>query len=173
MYGMPFLSNGIRRAGLTRYSLVTMRFNSFIAAAAAVAQGVAGLGINCHGDVLCGIAYISGGRLSHLADVFDKLDDNRKYDNGDDVACIELDSLNLNGKFTSTLCAYIQNSEGDVTGATLKSVFEELQQFGCAICGSVPLHYAKGDNDINHGELTINLVEELPENCKVNEPCSA
>lgn len=149
-----------------------MRFTSFIAVAAAAAQSVAGLGINCHGDMLCGIAYISGGRLEHLTDVFNKLDDKRTYDNGEDVACIEIDSLNFSGSFKSTLCAYIQNSKGNVSGATLKGVFKELQDHGCAICGSVPLLYAKGDDDINHGELTINLVDGLPDNCKANEPCS-
>ncbi|KAL7928370.1 killer toxin [Trichoderma chlorosporum] len=150
-----------------------MRFNSFLVVAAAAAQSVAGLGINCHGDVLCGIAYISGGRLSNLASLFSQLDDNRKYDNGDDIGCIEIDSLNFNGPFKSTLCAYIQNSDGDVSGATIKGVFQELQEFGCAICGSVPLLYAQGDDDVNHGELTIDLVHSLPDNCKLNEPCTA
>ncbi|KAL7951988.1 killer toxin [Trichoderma barbatum] len=150
-----------------------MRFNSFIAMAVAAAQSVAGLGINCHGDSLCGVAYISGGRLSNLGNAINKLDDGRKYDNGDDVACIEIDSLNFKGPFKSTLCAFIQNANGDVSGATIKSVFKEIQEYGCAICGSVPLLYAKGDDDVNHGELTIDLVDDLPENCKPNEPCSA
>ncbi|KAL7792569.1 killer toxin [Trichoderma ceciliae] len=150
-----------------------MRFNSFIALAVAAAQSAAGLGINCHGDTLCGIAYMSGGRLSQFGDIFENIMDKRNYDNGDDVGCIEVDSVNFSGSFKSTFCAYIQNSQDSVTGAALKSLYKELVDYGCAICGSVPLLYGKGDDDINHGELTINMVDSLPDGCKINVPCSS
>ncbi|EHK24016.1 uncharacterized protein TRIVIDRAFT_58093 [Trichoderma virens Gv29-8] len=150
-----------------------MRSSSFIAVAAAAAQGVAGLGINCHGDVYCGTVYLNGGTLSDFENIFNKLDDKRKYQNGEDVGCVQHLVGHLTGNFMATICAYIQNAKDDTTGATLKSVYKELQQYGCAVCGSVPLLYAKGDDDVNHGELTINIVDDLPENCKINEPCSA
>jgi hypothetical protein len=148
-----------------------MRFNGFIALAAAASQSAA-LGINCHGDTLCGIAYMSGGRLSQFQTIFDNIFDKRIYDNGDDVGCIEVDSVNFSGTLKSTFCAYIQNSGDSVSGATLKNLYTELAEYGCAICGSIPLLYAKGDNDSNHGELSFNMVDSLPDNCELNKPCS-
>ncbi|KAM0254392.1 hypothetical protein ACHAQJ_006861 [Trichoderma viride] len=148
-----------------------MHFNSFITLAVAAAQSTSALGINCHGE--CGIAILSGARLSLFQSIFDNLFDKRIYDNGDDVGCIEVDSVNFIGSSKETFCAYIQNSADSVSGATLKSLYTELVEYGCALCGSVPLLYAKGDDDVNHGELSINLVESLPDNCELNKPCSA
>ncbi|KAL6871756.1 killer toxin [Trichoderma longibrachiatum] len=150
-----------------------MRFASFIAVAIAAANSAVGLGINCHGDTKCGIAYLSGGRLSQLGTVIKKIDDTRKYENGDDIACVEIDSVNFKGPFKSTLCAWIENYDDTVTGAEIKAAFQELLDHGCAICGAVPLLYAKGVDDINKGELNVDLVDSLPEGCKANEPCSA
>ncbi|RFU78259.1 hypothetical protein TARUN_3974 [Trichoderma arundinaceum] len=149
-----------------------MHFNSLIALAVAAAQSAAGLGMNCHGDTLCGIAYMSGGRLTQFETIFDNIMDKRIYDNGDDIGCIEVDTVNFQGTTKRAFCAYIQNTEDSVTGATLKSLYKEIVDYGCAICGSVPLHYAKGDDDINHGELTFNMVDSLPDGCKPNVPCS-
>ncbi|KAK1238420.1 hypothetical protein MKX07_006566 [Trichoderma sp. CBMAI-0711] len=176
-----------------------MRLASFVAVAIAAAQSAVGLGINCHGDTRCGmstyhdnlatprfpflhpptnivpgIAYLSGGRLSHLGTVIKKIDDTRKYENGEDIACIEIDSLNFKGPFKSTLCAWIENYDDDtVTGAAIKAAFQELLDHGCGICGAVPLLYAKGVDDVNKGELNVDLVDSLPDGCKANEPCSA
>ncbi|KAH6605554.1 hypothetical protein Trco_004707 [Trichoderma cornu-damae] len=149
-----------------------MRLNSFVSLAFAAAQSAVGLGINCHGDSLCGIVYMSGGSLSQFQSIFDNLIDKKLYENGDDVGCIEAEYANFRGRYNSTLCAYIQNAQGTVAGATLKSLYRELVEYGCAMCGSVPLFYAKGDDDVNHGELTIDMVDSLPEGCKVGAPCS-
>lgn len=150
-----------------------MRFHSFIALAAATAHSAAGLGINCHGDSLCGISYLSGGRLTQFQTIFDNIFEKRIYDNGDDVGCIEVHSVNFKGAFKGTYCAYVQNLDGSVSGATLKSLYTELVNYGCGICGSIPIHYDKGDDDVNHGELSFNMVDSLPDNCELDKPCSA
>lgn len=150
-----------------------MRFNSFIAVAAATAQSAAGLGINCLGDTLCGISYMSGGRLTQFQTIFDNIFEKRIYDNGDDIGCIEVHSINFKGSFKGTYCAYVQNLDGSVNGATLKTLYTELVNYGCGICGSIPIHYSKGDNDSNHGELSFNMVDSLPDNCELGKPCAA
>lgn len=148
-----------------------MRFNNFIALAAATAQSAAGLGINCNGDTLCGISYMTGGRLTQFQSIFDNIFEKRIYDNGDDIGCTEMTHLNFKGAFKGVYCAYIQNLDGSVDGATLKSLYTELVNYGCGICGSIPIHYAKGDDDVNHGELSFNMVDSLPENCELDKPC--
>lgn len=168
----PFYWDKKRRLMPCKVALVPMRFNSFAAVAAVAAQTVAGLGINCHGDTLCGIAYLNNGHLKQFQSIFDNLMDKRIYENGDDIGCIEVDSGNFKEKFKSTFCAYIQSTDTETTGATLKSLYKELVDYGCVMCGSIPLFYAKGDNDVNHGELTFNMVDSLPDNCKVNVPCA-
>lgn len=150
-----------------------MRFTSFIALAAATAQSAAGLGINCEGDTLCGISYMSGGRLTQFQSIFDNVFDKRIYDNSESIGCTEFSHVNFKGSFKGVYCAYVQNLDGSVSGATLKSLYTELVNFGCGICGSIPINYANGDDDVNHGELSFNMVDDLPDNCELDQPCKA
>lgn len=102
------------------------------------------------GSANCDTAPDNGLSLSTLVDLVKGVDDNRWYDNGEQIACEWEDFL------SGALCVFWQKSNGN-TGAESKQYIQALADHGCGRCGSIPYGYP-GSNDINNGELTVNWV---------------
>jgi len=122
-----------------------MRFTSTVAFVNII--GLALAGINCEGNANCpGVV----GSLSEIKSFANGADDNRFYQNGEHIACVE--SLAGTG-----LCAFLQNT-GGVPGSSIKTLLQDLLDHGCKKCGSVPVFFPSDNNDGDHGILTVNEV---------------
>ncbi|KAJ5394693.1 hypothetical protein N7509_000246 [Penicillium cosmopolitanum] len=114
----------------------------------ALALSVSALGINCQGSSQCG--NVDGRSTDILASV-QKIDPNRTYFNGQRIACWKAGA-------GDGLCAFLQGT-GGIQGSLIPELVQDLVNHGCTRCGSVPVFFNSGDNNINdHGELTINYV---------------
>ncbi|KAL4886885.1 killer toxin [Aspergillus karnatakaensis] len=105
------------------------------------------LGINCRGSSNC--AQPDAPALINLVALIDNIDPNRWYDNGQQIAC--QNEAFLQG----AVCAFLQNS-GGAPGSSIITLARDLRDHGCAVCGSVPLFFPQGDNNVDDGELTVN-----------------
>ncbi|WQF87897.1 Putative killer toxin Kp4/SMK, killer toxin, Kp4 [Colletotrichum destructivum] len=126
-----------------------MQFSSFFAIVLAAASPATALGINCRGSVRCGgngqPGNIRGDEAASLAKWINGIDENRWYNNGQQIAC------------TSTnICAFLQNT-GGAPGRNIKGLAHFIPEHSCKVCGSVPYFYP-GINDVSQGELTFNWV---------------
>ncbi|KAJ2976952.1 hypothetical protein NQ176_g4648 [Zarea fungicola] len=125
-----------------------MQFTTlFLALAAAVS--VQATGINCEGNNLC------DNPTFHLKDIVSAINSNidtsRTYQNGEHIAC----QRNTAG---SGICLFLQGT-GGITGDLIKTLAQDIVNHGCKRCGSVPVFFDSGDNNISdHGELTANFV---------------
>lgn len=102
------------------------------------------LGINCRGGSFCGVGI--GEIAWRLVDHINGIDDNRWYNDGQQIACV------------AHYCAFLQNTQG-TWGREIKALAHYIPEHGCRVCGSVPYFFARGDNDVSHGDLTFNNVE--------------
>lgn len=115
---------------------------------AALAAGAMAQGINCNGSSQCGN---TGGRTTDILNSVQGIDTGRTYQNGEHIACWE-------SSLGTGICAFLQ-STGGITGDLIKELVQDIVNHGCTVCGSVPVFFNSGDNNINdHGELTINYV---------------
>lgn len=130
-----------------------MRFTlTFITTTVITASIAAGQGINCNGSSQCGI---TGGRSADILAAVQNIDTGRTYQNGEKIACTD--------KLGVGICAFLQGT-GGITGDLIKTLVQDLVNHGCKVCGSVPVFFNSGDNNINdHGELTINWVASTDE----------
>jgi hypothetical protein len=104
------------------------------------------LGINCFGSFQCGP--ILDPVMSDIANVIvNQIDRNRFYNNGEHIACAGI------------FCAFLQNS-GGAPGSSIVPLIQDLRNHGCKVCGSVPLFFPQGDNNVRDGELTVNAAED-------------
>ena len=127
----------------------------FLATIALTTQALA-KGINCEGSGACGD---SGARLGNLKTLVDPIDPNRVYQNGEHIAC--------DGH---QVCCFLQGT-GGIRGADIPGLVGALLDHGCGICGSVPVFFFAGDNDIStHGQLTCNFVSSL-DGCRPYSLC--
>lgn len=101
------------------------------------------LGINCRGSEEC--SWANSGVARSLVDHIDGIDNNRWYNNGQQIAC------------TASICAFLQNT-GGTWGREIRELAHYIPDHGCKVCGSVPYFFPRGDNDVSHGELTFNFV---------------
>ncbi|GJN81465.1 hypothetical protein PLIIFM63780_004999 [Purpureocillium lilacinum] len=122
-------------------ALAESALNATIAASSAAA-----LGINCRGSGYCD--YFTDYTSRELWKVIEnRIDPNRWYNDGQQVACAGYEQLTAAGKawWLSTGLWY----SGELAGYI---VLHE-----CDVCGSVPTDYPAG-NDVSKGELTFNFV---------------
>ncbi|OAQ86179.1 kp4 domain-containing protein [Purpureocillium lilacinum] len=139
-------------------TLAEEALNATIAASSAAA-----LGINCRGSGYCD--YFTDYTSRELWKVIEnRIDPNRWYNDGQQVACAGYEQLTAAGKawwlstglWYSGVCAFLQN-----TGGWQGKKFQELAGYivlhECDVCGSVPTDYPAG-NDVSKGELTFNFV---------------
>ncbi|KFY76903.1 hypothetical protein V499_03594 [Pseudogymnoascus sp. VKM F-103] len=113
---------------------------------AAIELDSRGLGINCRGSTLCSGA----GSLKDIADNVAKISQDRWYNAGELIACVQ--DLAGSGK-----CAFLQGNTGGLPGSDILPLIHYLQQHGCGGCGSVPIYFGQGDNNPDtHGILTVN-----------------
>lgn len=116
-----------------------------------MAIGTSALGINCRGSAECGN---TGGRATDILNYVQKIDNNRWYQNGEHIACWK-------SQLGTGLCAFLQGT-GGIPGSLIKELVQDVVNHNCHVCGSVPVFFNSGDNDINtHGELTINYVAKV------------
>ncbi|KFX92759.1 hypothetical protein O988_07137 [Pseudogymnoascus sp. VKM F-3808] len=125
-----------------------MQIKNVLLSVAVLATSVAAEGINCHGSANCDTAPDNGLSLSTLVDIVQGIDDNRWYNDGEQIACEWADF------FSGALCVFWQGSNGN-TGAETKNYIRALADHGCGRCGSVPYGYPN-TNDISNGMLTVN-----------------
>ncbi|EGU86399.1 hypothetical protein FOXB_03083 [Fusarium oxysporum f. sp. conglutinans Fo5176] len=116
--------------------------------ALASAAGLVSAGINCNGAAGCPSV---AGNLDQLINLANGIDDNRWYNSGQKIVCIQTNLGNTG------LCAFQQNT-GGAPGHSIKSLLRSLRDHGCKKCGSVPLFYPSDNNDSSHGILTVNVV---------------
>ncbi|KAJ2978107.1 hypothetical protein NQ176_g4002 [Zarea fungicola] len=113
----------------------------------ATTLGSVSAGINCNGSGNCpGIV----GDVDGIINLASEIDDNRVYQNHENIVCIQ--SALGNG-----LCAFLQNT-GGIRGDTIKSLVAQLKGHGCKKCGSIPVFFPSDNSESAHGILTINAV---------------
>lgn len=140
-----------RPESILTMSVHRMHFTLKTLAAAMAATQVSALGINCRGSGTCGIA---GGKSTDLNDAIQGgIDVHRTFYNGEHIACLE--NLAKGG-----ICAFLQGTDG-IDGGRIKWLSQDIVNHGCSKCGSVPVFFNEGDNDVNtHGQLTFNYVSD-------------
>ncbi|ORX79203.1 killer toxin [Basidiobolus meristosporus CBS 931.73] len=104
------------------------------------------LGINCRGSSECAT---TGNSLNQLVAKVCSLPGGNIYGPGVRIA--------TNCHILGGIAAFTQKTGSSISASKACSLLHELQNHGCNVCGSVPLGYP-GDNDVNHGELTVNYV---------------
>ena len=112
---------------------------------------VDGLGINCRGSSNCG-GQGAVRVVRRLTRSINDIDPSRWYRNGEQIACMGVDSDNG----IRFYCAFLQNT-GGAPGSKILELAHYIQDHGCKICGSVPYFYP-AENDVSRGELTYNSV---------------
>lgn len=113
-----------------------------VAAFATCLAATNGLGINCKGSLQCD--FIGAGHAKELVNAINGIDPNRRYANGELIACAGI------------LCAFLQNT-GGAFGFNIKGLAPRITEHNCGNCGSVPFFFPS-DNDVSHGQLTFNVV---------------
>ncbi|OCL14191.1 killer toxin [Glonium stellatum] len=125
------------------------KISHLLALAVFSATTIAAEGINCHGSANCDTAP-DAPQLIDLVALIDHIDDNRFYNNGEQIACQN------EAFFKGAVCAFTQKS-GGAPGSSIKTLAQELRDHGCSVCGSIPLFFPQ-DNNVDDGELTVNWV---------------
>ncbi|KAI9775167.1 MAG: hypothetical protein M1839_001418 [Geoglossum umbratile] len=152
----------------TTHDSSNMRFFLTAALAAATAiSSVAALGINCQGSGWCPSARANV--AMDLNDLIQGIDSNRWYKNGEWIACAqsEGDFGADTAKGDVGFCAFLQNT-GGTWGSIIKQLAPEIPKHGCRVCGSVPYYFLQGNNNVDDGELTFNMVK-MPKGTKCTE----
>lgn len=115
------------------------------------AVGTQALGINCRGSPMCN-SFINTSINSYEADTLTQwiggIDENRWYNDGEQIACYE----------PSHICAFLQKTKG-AWGWNIKGLAHLITDHGCKVCGSVPYFYPS-DNNVDDGMLTYNYVTQ-------------
>ncbi|KAH9838844.1 killer toxin [Teratosphaeria destructans] len=127
-------------------------------------------GLNCQGSSACGSFSTDHGAVFDAIDIIsgyiESLDDGLARSEVDGhIACWDVSSNVLNGG----VCAFIQKTSDEFTGAQIKALMAELSNHCGGNCGSIPTGYLDGDNNVYNGELTVNYVSK-PKGC--NGICS-
>ncbi|KAJ2981163.1 hypothetical protein NQ176_g2201 [Zarea fungicola] len=138
--------------------------SSFLAVMAYASVAIAGLepeGVNCNGSSNCQFISIKidpkfgdapNNQIPALKALIDTIDDNRLYNNGENIACLKGTVL----LFPGAICTFLQKTSGGVLGRDIKTLMAALGN-SCGACGSVATGFP-GDLDVNHGMLTVNEV---------------
>jgi hypothetical protein len=127
---------------------------------ALAASCVTALGINCRGSVICdSFTNTNNPDLSAAESLRREINayvsDSRWYQNGQKIVCIDGGPEVLR----HSICAFLQGT-GGYPGNEIKVLAQRIVEHGCNTCGSVPLFFDQGDNDVNsHGELTFDYVD--------------
>jgi hypothetical protein len=116
------------------------------------------LGINCRGSVDC--EGIPSPSVAHsLATFINGIDQERWYQNGEQIACdarvVQSQDV-IRGPTTLYFCPFLQNT-GGAWGSDILRLANYIPDHGCKVCGSVPYFYPS-DNNVEHGELIFNHV---------------
>lgn len=126
---------------------------STLAAFLLTLMGVEALGINCRGSAECQAEFFDD--AAHLTNLINGIDPARWYNDGEQIVCV------------ANMCAFLQNTQNGASGATVQSLAHFIPEHGCHACGSVPLYFASGDNDVADGELTYNFARNpCPESAR-------
>ena len=140
-----------------------MRYALSILALTSLASScVTALGINCQGSSNC-VYFRPNNPGPNVAEslrqrIVAQVSDNTWYPNGQHLACV--DGQVRADPFTSygSVCAFLQGT-GGLPGNEIKTLAQRIVEHGCKTCGSVPVYFDKGDNDVkSHGQLTFNFV---------------
>jgi hypothetical protein len=95
----------------------------------------------------------------NLADFINGIDQERWYQNREQIACDEVDQTTGDDTYSSNtklFCAFLQDT-GGAWGSDILRLAHYIPGHGCKVCGSVPYFYPS-DNNVEHGELTFNHV---------------
>lgn len=118
--------------------------SSTLAAFLVLLIGTSALGINCRGSGEC-LAVPDEDNAMQITNHLNNIDPKRWYKDGEQIVCL------------ANMCAYLQNTNGGASGATIQSVAHFIPEHGCKMCGSVPLGFASGHNNVADGQLTFNF----------------
>ncbi|WYZ37982.1 hypothetical protein EsH8_II_001488 [Colletotrichum jinshuiense] len=132
-----------------------MQFSVAALSLLAVASTAAAKGINCEGSGNCNRSIntgVNGNEANQLKSLIDRIDDNRWYNNGQKIACV------------NWVCAFLQNT-GGAPGRNIKGLAHFIPEHGCKVCGSVPYFYP-AVND----KILPNVVQYVRENLGTNRP---
>ncbi|KAI9775455.1 MAG: hypothetical protein M1839_001072 [Geoglossum umbratile] len=144
-----------------------MRFFLTAALVATMAiSSVAALGINCKGSGWCTSARDSV--ATNLNSLIQGIDSNRWYKNGEWIACVQsTGDFVVDASGSVGFCAFLQNT-GGTWGSIIKQLAPEIPKHDCRVCGSVPYYFPQGNNNVDDGELTFNMVT-MPKGTKCTE----
>ena len=113
-----------------------------LAALALTFAGANALGINCRGSSECLSQDIDAAKL--LTNLLNNIDPGRLYNDGEQIVC------------RYNMCAFLQYTFSGASGAKIQSLAHLIPEHGCHTCGSVPIFFNDGDNNVWDGELTFN-----------------
>lgn len=116
------------------------------------------LGINCRGSSEC--SFHGDTNMAKILGYVDGIDENRLYSNGYHIACVNTGSGH-------GICAFLQNSDHQVSGGVIKDLVSGLVNHNCKNCGSNPVYNYGGSpsNDPQWGILTVNYVSNTDNPC--------
>ena len=141
-------------------------FSSLVFIALAASSYVTAKGINCQGSSDCFFFSNPDNPNQSIADSLHQeiaahVDDNRWYQNGEHIVCVDGEVRVFPFTDFGSICAFLQNTWG-LPGSVIKTLSQRIVEHGCSKCGSVPAFFDQGDNDIkSHGELTFNFVNRV------------
>jgi len=129
-------------------------FLSTLALTALASSCVTALGINCRGSSSCVVPATREIANKLSEQIFNEINHRAWYRDREHISCVKV-FLN------SGVCAFLQGTNG-LSGNDIKVLAFRIVEHGCKGCGSVPVYYDKGENDVAlHGMLTFNWVEEI------------
>ena len=102
-------------------------------------------GINCKGTYACASKYANDDFISYLKS--EPIPPNRNYTAGELIMCLP--------NYEVAICAFFEDIEDPVSGAVALSLLDQIYEFGCRRCGSIPVLYPES-NAVNFGSLRIN-----------------
>ncbi|KAK1252030.1 hypothetical protein MKX08_003217 [Trichoderma sp. CBMAI-0020] len=132
-----------------------VRLFTLALAATSAMTSVHAEGINCEGSGACGLILPGVRAADALTSFLYGVDDNAWYNNGQLIACYHATASLEAGAVP--VCAFLQNT-GGTNGAIIKQLAGYIPGHGCAECGSVPYYFPQGNNNVDDGELTYNVV---------------
>ena len=111
-------------------------------------------GINCAGSGMCGKHSPNSGAMRAFVAMSTYVDPNLHYDNGERIMCTK-----------NRVCVFPQMTPHGISGEKVRRLLPVLFQWGCHICGSIPIGYLEGTNNSEDGELTVNYTEDDSKEC--------
>ena len=126
---------------------------------------VSAKGINCDGSGWCTTfrgettnTCNDGDTMQRLKCFIDGADPNKQFHDGQHIAGLRAAHDNINVGSAVFVFPQKSNQVNGIVGWKLGTLMEDLVDYGCRACGSVPQGYSWGSNSPKDGILTVNYI---------------